>query len=76
MKRAMAGEYSRELSAKVFTGQCRIVTLGFFRGGNASYGLRREMVDENGTSKAILQRGQRRAFKQIALSSGQGQLLK
>jgi len=29
MKRAMAGEYSRELSAKVFTGQCRLITLGF-----------------------------------------------
>jgi DNA invertase Pin-like site-specific DNA recombinase len=63
MKRAMAGEYSRELSAKVFTGQCRIVTLGFFRGGNANYGLRREMVDENGTSKAILQRGQRKSLQ-------------
>jgi DNA invertase Pin-like site-specific DNA recombinase len=60
MKRAMAGEYSRELSAKVFMGQCRIVTLGFFRGGNANYGLRREMLDETGRPKAILQRGQRK----------------
>ena len=25
VKRAMAGEYSRELSQKVFTGQCRLV---------------------------------------------------
>jgi hypothetical protein len=24
-KRAMAGEYSRELSAKVFAGQCRVI---------------------------------------------------
>jgi DNA invertase Pin-like site-specific DNA recombinase len=28
LKRAMAGEYSRELSAKVFAGQCRLVSLG------------------------------------------------
>ena len=28
IKRAMAGEYSRELSAKVFTGQCRLIRLG------------------------------------------------
>ncbi len=35
MKRAMAGEYSRELSAKVFAGQCRLITLGFRQGGPA-----------------------------------------
>lgn len=39
MKRAMAGEYSRELSAKVFAGQCRLITLGFRQGGPAGYGL-------------------------------------
>ena len=33
MKRAMAGEYSRELSAKVFAGQCRLITLGYRQGG-------------------------------------------
>ena len=27
MKRTMAGEYSRELSAKVFIGQCRMATM-------------------------------------------------
>jgi DNA invertase Pin-like site-specific DNA recombinase len=31
VKRAMAGEYSRELSAKVFAGQCRLIELGFRR---------------------------------------------
>jgi DNA invertase Pin-like site-specific DNA recombinase len=30
LKRAMAGEYSRELSAKVFAGQCRLITLDAF----------------------------------------------
>ena len=33
VKRAMAGEYSRELSVKVFTGQCRLIELGFRQGG-------------------------------------------
>src|SRR5690606_35068628 len=28
-KRVMAGEYSRELSVKVFAGQCRLVELGY-----------------------------------------------
>jgi DNA invertase Pin-like site-specific DNA recombinase len=38
VKRAMAGEYSRELSAKVFAGQCRLIELGFRQGGPAGYG--------------------------------------
>jgi DNA invertase Pin-like site-specific DNA recombinase len=33
VKRAMAGEYSRELSVKVFAGQSRLVELGFKMGG-------------------------------------------
>lgn len=40
IKRTMAGEYSRELSVKVFAGQCRLVELGFHQGGQAGYGLR------------------------------------
>ena len=35
VKRAMAGEYSREFSAKVFTGQSRLIEFGFRRGGPA-----------------------------------------
>ena len=31
VKRAMAGEYSRELSAKVFAGQCRLIELGYWK---------------------------------------------
>lgn len=33
LKRAMAGECSRELSAKVFAGQCRLVRKGYKPGG-------------------------------------------
>lgn len=44
LKRTMAGEYSRELSAKVIAGQRRIAKLGFKQGGAAGYGLRRMLV--------------------------------
>ena len=48
VKRAMAGEYSRELSAKVFAGQCRLIEIGYRQGGPAGYGLRRMLVDQTG----------------------------
>ena len=54
MKRAMAGEYSRELSVKVFAGQCRLIGLGFRQGGMAGYGLRRELIDEQRQPKGEL----------------------
>ena len=63
MKRAMAGEYSRELSAKVFTGQCRLIRLGFRQGGPAGYGLRRQLVDEHRTPKAELSRGEHKSLQ-------------
>jgi DNA invertase Pin-like site-specific DNA recombinase len=63
MKRAMAGEYSRELSAKVFTGQCRLIRLGFRQGGPAGYGLRRQLVDERREPKAILDRGEQKSLQ-------------
>ena len=37
VKRAMAGEYSREFSAKAFNGQSRLIELGFRQGGPAGY---------------------------------------
>lgn len=63
MKRAMAGEYSRELSAKVFTGQCRLITLGYRQGGPAGYGLRRHLVDERNQPKAPLERGEHKSLQ-------------
>ena len=63
VKRAMAGEYSRELSVKVFTGQCRLIELGFRQGGAAGYGLRRMRVDERGEPQDILQRGQQKSLQ-------------
>jgi DNA invertase Pin-like site-specific DNA recombinase len=63
VKRAMAGEYSRELSAKVFAGQCRLIELGFRQGGQAGYGLRRVLVDERGERKATLKRGEHKSLQ-------------
>ncbi|WP_439358818.1 recombinase family protein [Bradyrhizobium sp. DASA03007] len=63
MKRAMAGEYSRELSAKVFAGQCRLIALGFRQGGTPGYGLRRQLIDEHRTPKADLGRGEYKSLQ-------------
>jgi len=63
VKRAMAGEYSRELSAKVFKGQCRLVELGFRQGGVAGYGLRRLLIDQSGKPKTQLQRGEQKSLQ-------------
>ena len=58
VKRAMAGEYSRELSAKVFKGQCHLIELGYRQGGVAGYGLRRMRVDQTGNHLGILRKGE------------------
>lgn len=63
LKRAMAGEYSRELSVKVFAGQCRLITLGFRQGGPAGFGLRRQLVDEHRVPKAELTRGEHKSLQ-------------
>ena len=63
VKRAMAGEYSRELSAKVFAGQCRLIDLGFRQGGPAGYGLRRMRVDQTGAAKGELGRGEHKSIQ-------------
>ncbi len=63
VKRAMAGEYSRELSTKVFAGQCRLIELGYRQGGPAGYGLRRVLVDERGDIKAELKRGEQKSLQ-------------
>lgn len=63
VKRAMAGEYSRELSAKVFAGQCRLIEKGFRQGGPAGFGLRRQLVDQTGGPKAELARGEHKSLQ-------------
>lgn len=63
MKRAMAGEYSRELSAKVFAGQCRLIGLGFRQGGTAGFGLRRQLIDEHRRPKGELPIGAQKSLQ-------------
>lgn len=63
VKRAMAGEYSRELSAKVFIGQCRLIELGFRQGGVAGYGLRRMLRDSGGNKKGLLSYGEQKSLQ-------------
>jgi DNA invertase Pin-like site-specific DNA recombinase len=63
VKRAMAGEYSRELSAKVFAGQCRLIELGFRQGGPSGFGLRRQLVDQSGVAKGELARCEHKSIQ-------------
>jgi DNA invertase Pin-like site-specific DNA recombinase len=60
MKRAMAGEYSRELSARVFAAHARLAAFGYSQGGAPSYGLRRVLLDQNGHVKLELKPGNRK----------------
>jgi len=62
LKRAMAAEYSRELSVKTFAGLSRIVELGYRPGGVAGYGYRRLLVDPNGKIKCVLANGERKSI--------------
>jgi hypothetical protein len=63
VKRAMAGEYSRELSAKVFAGQCRLIEMGFRQGGPAGFGLRRVLINERGELKGELKTGEQKSLQ-------------
>lgn len=75
VKRAMAGEYSRELSAKVFAGQCRLIELGFRQGGPAGFGLRRVLIDQAGQMKTELARGENKSLQtdRVVLAPGPAQ---
>jgi hypothetical protein len=59
----MAGEYSRELSQKVFAGQSRLIEMGYRQDGPPGYGLRRMLIDEAGNQKGILTRGEHKSIQ-------------
>ena len=63
VKRSMAGEYSRELSTKVFQGACRLIQLGFKQGGAAGFGLRRMLIDQSGKHKGLLKIGEHKSLQ-------------
>lgn len=63
VKRSMAGEYSRELSTKVFQGACRLIQMGFKQGGAAGFGLRRMLIDQTGQPKGTLKFGEQKSLQ-------------
>jgi len=63
VKRAMAGEYSRELSSKVFQGACNLIQRGYKQGGTAGYGLRRMLVDQKKQLKVTLRMGEQKSLQ-------------
>lgn len=63
LKRVMAGEYSRELSAKVLLGKKRIAAMGFATGAPAPYGMRRAIVRVGSTERQVMDYGQRKALQ-------------
>jgi DNA invertase Pin-like site-specific DNA recombinase len=48
VKRAMAAEYSRELSVKTFRGHCNLASYGYAQGGPSPYGLKHVLVGLDG----------------------------
>ena len=62
LKRAMAGEYSRELSVKVFEGLRNLAELGFKQGGQPGYGLDRMLVSPDRQHKHLLFHGERKSI--------------
>jgi DNA invertase Pin-like site-specific DNA recombinase len=64
LKRMMAGEYSRDLSAKVYEGSKRVAEHGFRTGGTAGYGFRRMLVSPTGQTKHELRFGERKSIQE------------
>lgn len=58
LKRAMAAEYSRELSLRIFAGLCRSARQGFHVGSIPRVGLRRVIVDTERLPLRMLNKGE------------------
>jgi len=58
-----ASDYCRQLSQKVFNGQCNLIMKGFRQGGPAGFGLRRMLLDESGMPKQELNVGKRKSLQ-------------
>lgn len=72
VKRTMAAEFSRDLSTKVFIGQCRLARMGFRQGGPPGYGFKRVLLDEKGRYKGDLAFGERKNLQsdRVVLAPG------
>lgn len=62
LKRMMAGEYSRDLSARLSRAHRCQAELGFRQGGTVPFGFRRQLIDRNGKLKGILEPGETKAL--------------
>jgi len=58
LKRAMAAEYSREMSVKAWRGHMHLARLGYRMGAPPGFGLRRMLLGTDGTRKRILHPGE------------------
>jgi DNA invertase Pin-like site-specific DNA recombinase len=58
LKRVMAAEYSRELSAKITRAKLQQARLGFRQGGPPGYGFRRQLLGDDGQTTRVLKAGQ------------------
>lgn len=63
ISRTMAGEYSRNLSARVWGGLAQIAAMGFKPGGLAGFGMRRLLINAQGKPKCILEPGTRKGLQ-------------
>jgi DNA invertase Pin-like site-specific DNA recombinase len=63
LKRAMAAEFSRDLSAKVSAGRLTLLNRGYWLGGRAGYGLRRQMIAPDGSPGMVLDFHQAKALQ-------------
>lgn len=63
LKRVMAGEYSRELSEKVFAGMKGMILRGLWAGSMPGYGLRRMLVSSEGKPKHVMKFGDRKNLR-------------
>lgn len=61
IRRVMAGEFSRELSRRVFHTQCKLAEQGYWRGSKAPYGFRRQIIGLEGHPLGILKSGEFKA---------------
>ncbi|TIP53879.1 MAG: recombinase family protein, partial [Mesorhizobium sp.] len=62
LKRVMASEYSRELSAKISRAQTQQARLGFKQGGPLPYGVRRMLISKDGQPRFLLGPGEEKGL--------------
>lgn len=74
VKRSASAEYVRELSAKVFAGQARLISSGYWACGRAPYGTRRMVIDALGQPRGVLEAGERKSVRSDRVVLVQGPL--